>query len=69
MDSYSEARYHVIGGNPWRVFNGTTTFSSLRTLGVNLTKKEAEECVNRLYDESGGLLLVVNAATGATDEV
>jgi len=49
-------KYIVVGGEPFRVYTGTTTFISIRELGQFETKEEAEECVTKNYTECGGLI-------------
>ena len=49
-------RYFVVGGMPFQVYNGTTTFTGLYSLGIFNTQEEAENCRNEKYNECGGLI-------------
>ncbi len=49
--------YSVVGGNPFTGYTKTTTFTSLRVLGVGLSKSEAKKCVKDNYEDCCGLIL------------
>ena len=49
-------RYVVVGGNPFTMYTGTTTFTAIRVLCKTNSKTEAEVVVKDNYDECGGLI-------------
>ena len=49
-------KFIVVGGNPYRMYTGTITFTHLRELGQFNTQEEADRCIEQNYDECGGLL-------------
>ena len=49
-------KYIVVGGNPFTMYTGTTTFTALKKLGIFNTKKEASICIDLYYDECAGLI-------------
>ena len=51
-------KYIVIGGNPFKCYTGTTSFTYLREIGQYYSKKEAENYATEYYDECGGLIQV-----------
>jgi len=51
-------KYVVMGGNPFRGYTGTTTFTALRTLGIFDTQEEADKCIDDKFDDCGGLIHV-----------
>lgn len=57
-------RYLLIGGNPFRMYNGTETFTSLRVVGGCNTEDEAREMFHTNYESCGGLLLIVDTELG-----
>jgi hypothetical protein len=58
-------RYHVIGGNPFRMHTGTTTFTSFDILLSSDSLEEANQVVNDKYEECCGLIGVLDAETGS----
>ncbi len=58
------SRFSIIGGNPFRCFNGTQTFTSLRVAAVCDTEEQVKSLVEKWYQECGGLLLVIDLTTG-----
>ncbi len=56
------ARYFVIGGSPFSMYTGTTTFTDLRLLGSFDNICDAETCVNENYEECAGLIQIFEAA-------
>jgi hypothetical protein len=59
-------RFIVIGGNPFRTYTGTTTYTSLKVVGESETEEGAGQIASEKYEECGGLLLVVDSeAEGA----
>jgi hypothetical protein len=56
----SHKRFILVGGNPFRGYNGTTTFTGLRTIGMTDSKEDLKTMVDDHYDECGGLLLVID---------
>lgn len=64
------SKFSIIGGNPYRGYTGTTTFTALRVVGVCDTRDEVKAIVDQYYEECGGLLIVIDLATGQpADEV
>lgn len=57
-------RYTLVGGNPFRMYTGTTTFTSISVVGQTNTIKEMQQLVNDSYEKCGGLLLVLDNETG-----
>lgn len=62
-------KYIVVGGNPIRSYTQTLTFTGLTVVGHADSKEELATLVREQYDACGGLLLVIDSATGlpATD--
>lgn len=50
--------YLVVGGNPYRLYNGTTTFTSLRKIALVYSYEAATKVVEDNYDKCGGLIEV-----------
>ena len=53
--------YLVIGGNPFRMYTGTTTFTGLRKIGEYSSYGQAEKAVLENFDECGGLIEIFTA--------
>lgn len=61
--------YTIIGGNPFTMYTGTTTFTGLRVVANTESFDEMEDIVREKYDECGGLILVLdNGKEMAYDE-
>jgi hypothetical protein len=60
-------KYHLIGGNPFRGYTGTLTYTGLNVVGTNLTMDEAKKLWDEKYEECGGLGLIVGE-DGSTPE-
>lgn len=58
------ARYSIIGGNPFRGYTGTGTFTSLKVAELCNTEEEVKAAVTKHYETCGGLLLVIDLQTG-----
>ena len=52
----AKEKWIVVGGNPIRVYTGTTTFTGFHELGQFKTEEEANKCVKENYDSCGGLI-------------
>lgn len=50
--------YIVIGGNPFRGYTNTLTFTGLKSLGEFKDKEIADGCVNLHYEDCGGLIAI-----------
>ena len=57
-------RYLVIGGIPFTGYTGTETYTDLTIRGGAPTVEAAQTIFDAFYDESGGLLIIVDTATG-----
>lgn len=57
-------RFILIGGNPFRPYTGTTTYTSLKVIGTAHSKEEIRKLYQDNYENCAGLLLVVEAETG-----
>jgi hypothetical protein len=57
-------RYTVIGGNYYRSYTGTGTFTGLDIVGKCDTIEELKEILKEKYEECGGLIAVVDTETG-----
>lgn len=57
-------RYVVVGGHPFRMYTGTTTFTGLKLVGKTDSKEEAVELFNTHYEDCGGLLMIVDLDEG-----
>jgi hypothetical protein len=53
-------RYIIIGGNPMSMYNGTTTFTSLRVIGKTNDHNKAQEIADHNYDQCAGLIDIVD---------
>ncbi len=62
-------KYCVVGGNPFRCYTGTTSFTGLRVVGTTSSIKTAQKMYNLCYEECGGLLLVIDMETGMVANV
>jgi hypothetical protein len=54
-------RYIVIGGNPFKCYTGTTTYTGLSVIGTTKTLAKATQIANEAYEKCGGLLIVVDS--------
>lgn len=50
--------YIVAGGNPFRGYTNTLSFTGLKSLGEFKCKEDADECVNLHYEDCGGLIAI-----------
>lgn len=57
-------KYILVGGNPFRMYTGTTTFTSLKVVATCQTKDEARQLWNQHYEDCSGLMLIIDAETG-----
>jgi hypothetical protein len=57
-------KYSVIGGNPFVGYTGTMSFTALRVVGQADTQEQVEALIKEHYEPCGGLLLVIDLATG-----
>ncbi len=57
------SKYILVGGSPFRGYNGTTTYTSLYEVGRYDTKEDADAACIENYEKCGGLLLIVPVAT------
>lgn len=65
-------RYTIIGGEPFHhhMNRGTTTFTAIGVIGTANTKEEAETLINdELFDQSGGLICIIDNTTGNIAEL
>lgn len=56
--------YIIVGGRPFTMYTGTTTYTGLSVVGNAASKEEAKAIVLAQYEECGGLLLVIDSETG-----
>ena len=61
--------YLVIVGNPYRMFSGITTFTSLISVGKVETAKEAAQLIRDNYDNYAGLIAAFDTDTGEVADV
>lgn len=54
----------VVGGNPFKNYTGTETFTGLRIVGSDDTLTGASRIYNDNYEKCGGLIMIINAQTG-----
>lgn len=64
----ARARYFVIGGSPFSMYTGTTTFTDLLLLGTFNNFDDAKRCVNEKYEECAGLIQVFDVKLGQIAE-
>lgn len=57
-------KYSVIGGKPSLGYTGTMSFTALKVVGTANTQEEVEAIIKAHYEACGGLLLVIQLATG-----
>jgi len=57
-------KYFIIGGNPFTMYTGTTAITGLYVVGKTDTLEEAKKMFQEKWDECGGVLLIIDAATG-----
>lgn len=57
-------KYSIIGGNPFTMYTGTTTYTSLKCIGLANTEDEVKAILDANYEACGGLLLVIDLETG-----
>lgn len=60
----SSKRYVLIGGNPFRGYTGTQTYTSLRVVDSFETEAEANQGWKQHYEDCGGLMLILDTHTG-----
>ncbi len=48
-------KYIVVGGNPFRGYTGTLSFTSLNVIGSSSSVEEIKNIVNENFDACGGL--------------
>lgn len=51
--------YTVVGGNPFTMHTGTTTFTGLRVVGTTGNFKDMRRLVEDNWDNCSGLILVL----------
>lgn len=56
--------YLVVGGNPIKIYTGTTTYTSLRKIALVHSYEEACNVVDDNYDKCKGLIEVFDTETG-----
>ena len=61
-------RYILVGGNPFRSYTGTGTYTGLTVVGAADTDAEAALVTNEQFERCGGLLLWIDTQTGAAGE-
>jgi hypothetical protein len=57
-------KYIVVGGNPFRGYTNTLSFTSLNVVGSSSSVEEIKKIVNENFDSCGGLLIIVDTETG-----
>jgi len=57
-------KYIIIGGNYYRAYTGTGTFTSINVVGSTDSEEEVKQIVNDKCNECGGLMLVIDTTTG-----
>lgn len=62
-------KYSVVGGNYFRSYHGTGTFTCLKILGTCDTEEEVKALVEAKFEDCGGLILVVDLTTGEESTV
>ncbi len=61
-------KYIVVGGDPFRSYTGTGTFTGISCIGFADTYDEARVLVTDNYDACGGLIEVFDTSTGEVPE-
>lgn len=51
-------KYLVVGGDPFRGYTGTLTYTGMGIVGQTSNEKEVDKMVSDNYDECGGLISV-----------
>jgi hypothetical protein len=62
-------KYIVIGGNPFRGYTGTLSFTSLSVIGSSSSVEEIKKIVHDNFDTCGGLLIIVDTETGQQADI
>ncbi len=58
-------RYVLIGGRPFSVYTGTTTFTNLLIKATANNEIEMKSKTEEFYEECSGLMLWIDLETGA----
>lgn len=61
-------RYILVGGDPFRGYTGTVTFTGLTVVGSADTVAEAKALTDDAYEKHSGLLLWIDRETGKPGE-
>ena len=56
--------YIVVGGNPFRGYTNTLTFTSLKVVGKASSQEELKKLVEDNYEACAGLMIVIDSSTG-----
>jgi RNA polymerase subunit RPABC4/transcription elongation factor Spt4 len=59
-----KSKYIIIGGQPFKNYNNTTVFTGLKVIDTAETADIAKAIVEDVYNECGGLIIIVDAETG-----
>jgi hypothetical protein len=57
-------RYIIVGGRPFTMYTGTTTYTGLDIVGTTDTLEDAGLIVREKYEQCGGLIVIINAEAG-----
>lgn len=57
-------RYLIIGGNPFIGYTRTTSITSLNIVGKTNDLEEARRFKKELYDECGGIMILIDTEIG-----
>lgn len=62
-------RFCLVGGNPFRGYTGTLTFTSLQVCGFYESEEEVKKAWKQHYSECGGLMLIIDTHAGAEAKI
>jgi hypothetical protein len=61
-------RYMLVGGNPFRDYNGTTCITSIDVIAYANTAAEVKTITEEVFDYCGGVMLWIDRETGKPGE-
>lgn len=64
FESKKTMKYILVGGNPFRMYTGTLTYTGLDVVAKSDSLEEIKKAFNDRYDDCGGLLMIIDTETG-----
>ena len=58
-----KGKYLLVGGTPFTGYSGTTSFTSLKVVGISDSKDDMKQMYSDNYEECGGLLIIIDTET------